>query len=89
MQQLSKKQIVYYARIIKEVGMYEILELKLRTVTEDYFVGTDKDTKHAYLFNNSSIGKTVFTDRKDALKLVKEAEKNKKTVSEEVFYEEY
>lgn len=88
MQQLTKRQVVYYARIIETVGIYEVLELRLRTIEETYFVGTEKKTKHAYLFGVNSINKTVFFDRKQALNLVKEAEKNKKEISKEVYYEE-
>ena len=86
---LSKGQVVYYARIIESVGIYEVLELKIRTVEDTYFVGTEKSTKHAYLFGFSYLNKLIFTDRKEALKLVKEAEKNKKVVSEETYYEDY
>ena len=31
----------------------------------------------------------IFYDRKDAVKKVKEAEKNRKEISEEIYYEEY
>lgn len=86
---LKKGQTVYYARIIPTVGMYEILELNLRTVTDEYFVGTENREKHAYLFGNSTLGKYIFEDRRDALKLVKEAEKNKKEISKETYYEEF
>ena len=88
MKQLTKGQVLYYARIMPTVGLYEILELKIRTVEDDYFVGTEKNTKHAYLFGYSTINKYVFKDRKLALNLVKESEKNKKEVSEETYYEE-
>ena len=83
-----KGQIVYYARIIETAGIYEVLELKIRTIEETYFVGTEKNTKHAYLLSNSYLDKLVFKDRKRVLKLVKEAEKNKKEISEETYYEE-
>lgn len=86
---LLKGQVVYYARIMPTVDVYEVLELKIRTVEDDYFVGTEKRSKHAYLFGNSAIDKYIFKDRKMALDLVKEAEKNKKAVSEETYYEEY
>jgi hypothetical protein len=86
---LKKGQIVYYARIIPTVGMYEILELKLRTVTDEYFVGTEKREKHAYLFGYSTLGKCIFKDWQEALNVVKEAEKNKKEISKEVYYEEF
>lgn len=85
---LSICDVVYYARIMPTVGVYEILELKIRTIEETYFVGIDKQTKHAYLFPNSYMDKLVFKARKSALKVVKEAEKNKIEVSNETYYEE-
>lgn len=84
----KKGQIIYYARILPVVGIYEILELKLRTITDEYFVGVEKRDKHAYLFGYSSLNKYIFENRKDALKLVKEAEKNKKEISTEIYYED-
>ena len=69
--------------------MYNLDELKIRTITDTYFVGIEKYTKKAFLFPYSSIGKTVFINRKDALKIVKEAEKNREEVSIETYYEEY
>ena len=86
---LEKGQIVYYARIIPTVEIYEVIELKLRTVENTYFVGVEESTQHAYLFGNSNLGKLVFLKRNDALKLVKEAEKSKQVVSGETYYEEY
>lgn len=87
---LKKKDIVYYTKIMPSVGIYDLCELIIRTVEDDYFVGIDKRDKHAYLFGYNSIDKTVFTDRKVALKLVQEAENNKtKVVSNESYYEEY
>jgi len=85
---LEKGQIVYYARIIENVGIYDVLELKIRTVADTYFVGTEKNSKHAYLLSNFYLNETVFYDRKQALKIVKEAEKNKKEASTETYYEE-
>lgn len=84
----KKGQIIYYARIMPTVGIYEILELKLRTVTDDYFVGVEKRDKHAYLFSYAALDKYIFINRQDALKLVKEAEKNKKEISTETYYED-
>lgn len=86
---IKKKDIVYFARIIPTTGIYEICELIIRTVTDEWFVGTDKRDKHAYLFSNKSINNKVFLQRKDALAKVKEAEKNKVYISDETEYEEY
>ncbi len=86
---LHKFDIVYHTRIYPSLGMYDLDELKIRTITENYFVGIEKYTKKAFLFPYSSIGKTVFINRKDALKIVKEAEKNREEVSTKTYYEEY
>lgn len=76
-QVLKKSDIVYHTRIFPTLGMYDLDELKIRTVEETYFVGIEKHTKTAFLLPYSSIGKTVFTDRKEALQKIREAEKNK------------
>ena len=69
---LTKNQILYFARILPP--SFNLYELKIRTVTDTYFVGTDKRTKHAFLFSYHDIGKSVFLNRSDALELVKKAE---------------
>lgn len=86
---LKRKDVVYYARIQPSLGVYDVLELIVRTVETDWFTGMDKRDKRVYLFNNKDLNKTVFTDRKEALKMVKEAEKNKKKITFEKDYEEY
>ena len=72
---IKKKQVVYWARIIPAVGIYEVYELKIRTVTDTWFVGIEKRDKQAFLLNLSEIGKTIFEERDKALQVVKEAEK--------------
>ena len=82
---------VYFARIMPTQNIYEVKDLYVRTVAEDYFVATDKKDKHTFLFMYKDIEKdnNIFYDRKDAVKKVKEAEKNRKEISEEIYYEEY
>jgi hypothetical protein len=90
MSDLKKKDIVYYARIMPSSGIYDVLELKVRTVEEDWFVGIEKRDKQAFLFADTDIDKIIFVDRNKALNLVKTAEANKKeTINDEIFYEEY
>lgn len=86
---LKRKDIVYYAKIVPNCGIYDVYELIVRTIADDYFVGMEKRDKHAFLLYYSDVGKTVFVNRKDALDKVKESEKNKKVVSDETYYEEY
>ena len=87
---ITKGTIIYYARYMEFLNIFELLELKLRTVEDNWYVGIDNRSKHAYLFYEKDIGKTIFFDRKEALKIVKDAEKNcKKEYSNEKYYEEY
>ena len=85
---MKKKDILYYARIVPKTGIYEVCELLIRTIEETYFVGIDKRDKHAYLFLYSDINNTVIENRKEALKKVKDAEKNKIKTNYEIYYEE-
>ena len=68
--------IVYWARIAPLVDTYEVDELRIRTVADTYFVGTEKDSRQAFLFSVHDMGRVIFQDRESALALVKEAEKN-------------
>lgn len=85
---MKKGDIYYYARIIPNAGIYDLLEVKIRSVYETYFVGLEKFTKQAFLFNYSDIDKIIFHDRNKALKIVKEAEKNKDKIFTEIYYED-
>ena len=58
-------------------------------IEDTYFVGEDKKDKRAYLFGYNALGDYVFHDRGEALKKVKNAEKDKVEVSNETYYEEY
>ena len=81
--------IVYYARIMPTLGTYDVCELKIRTISDTYFVGTDKRDKRAYLFSYNAVGKCIFSNRKDAVEKVITAEESSPKVSKETFYEEY
>ena len=86
---MNKGDNVYYTRIFPTVGLYEVCDLKVRTVEEDWFCATEKRTHKAFLFSYKDIGVTVFKDREQALELVLEAERHKKPISTEKYYEEY
>lgn len=68
----KKGDIVFYARCIPENGLYEVCELKIRTVNQEegWVVGVDKRDKRAYLLTKDEISKRVFEERKDALDVV-------------------
>ena len=71
------------------LGTYDVCELKIRTVTDTYFVGTDKRDKRAYLFSYNAVGKCIFSNRKDAVEKAIATEENSPKVSKETYYEEY
>ena len=88
--EVTKGQKMYYARIGEAVGMFEVIDLKIRTVEDTWFVGTEQRTKQAFLLGMNSINKTVFFDRQQALDLVLAAQsKSKKKEDSEKYYEEY
>ncbi len=90
---MKKGDILYYAKCIPNIGIYDIITIKVRGVYDNYFVTLDRSgSKQARLFNYDEIGKTIFEERKDAVIYSEEQEKlhkNEKTFSSEVFYEEY
>lgn len=86
---MEKNEIVYYVRIYPTVNTYDLCELRVRTLYEDSFVGVDQEEKRAYLISYDQIGETVFTSRAKALEVIGIAEKNKKPVASETYYEEY
>ena len=72
-----------------KLDVYDVYDLKVRTVENTYFSTIDKKDKKSYLFSYNDIGKTVFINREEAVNKTKEAEKNKPKVSAETLYEEY
>ena len=76
--EIKRGSIVYYAQCLEPVGEFEVLELKTRTVKNNWYVGIEKKDKHSYLFYDHDIGKRIFFDRNEALNVVKEAEKKHK-----------
>ena len=71
---VHKGDVWFYARAIPKNSIYEVCELKIRTVTDDYIVGIDKHDKHAYLLSYNDIDKTIFKERTDALNKVLKVE---------------
>lgn len=67
MVQLKKKDIIYYARILPKVKIYEVCEMKVRTVTDTWFVAIDTRDKRSYLFSYNNFEKILFFNREDAL----------------------
>ena len=88
--QLTKGNIVYYARIMPNLGIFDVYDVKIRTIADTWFSGVEKRDKKVFLFPYSAINKYVFLNRKDAVDMAMNAEENnKKVISTETYYEEY
>ena len=70
---MTRGDIYYYGRALSS-GVFEICELKINTITSNYFTGVDKRDKRTYLFDNSDIDKIVFKNRQDALNYIRDKE---------------
>lgn len=89
--------ILYYAQIMIPLGVYEVIELKVRTIAEledgsdSYFCGIDIKDERAYLFEFDDLDKSIFKDRDKCLFLVNQTEYEHKDdiISEETYYEDY
>lgn len=86
---INRGDKLFWVRIVPCCGIYEVHDLHIRTVGEDYFVGVDKHDKHAYLLGFNTLDDVVFADRKQALNKVHAAEKNKIEIDSDTYYEEY
>ena len=86
---IKRGDIFFWARIHPTLGVYDVLEVKVRTVADNWFVAIEKREKQVQLFYYSDIDTVLFSDRKMALAKVREAEKHKLKVNNETDYEEY
>ena len=72
---LSVGDIVYFCRIVQNCDIYELIELHIRTVCDNWFVGCSTDTKQAFLFSNKNIDKNIFFNKHTALTKLKTIKK--------------
>ena len=87
---LTKGDIVYYTRIMPNLGIFDVYDVKIRTITDTWFSGVEKRDKKVFLFPFSAIGEYIYLNRKDAVDTATNAEENnKKVISTETYYEEY
>jgi len=68
---------IYYARVVPQCDIYEVLELTVRTTHEDgWCVGIDSNgSKQAFPFTKDDLGTLIFFNEKEAAEVVKNAKK--------------
>lgn len=60
MKTINKRNTVYYTRVFPETGTYDLCDLVIRTVMDNWFCGVDKKDKRAYLLGFNEIDENVF-----------------------------
>lgn len=76
-EELKRGDNIYFARILESIGVYDLCELKIRMVCDNWFSGFDKRDKRVYLFNENDINQKVFKNRNQALNKIREMEKRR------------
>lgn len=64
---LVKGDYVLYARVLPNVNYYQIENLRIVTVRDDYITGVELNTKKTYLFNKKDALEYVFINRAEAI----------------------
>lgn len=65
---------VYWARVRENTQEFDVIDLKIATIYDTYFVCTDEKTGQRHLFSNNNWENIIFPDRHEALELVLEAQ---------------
>lgn len=68
---MEKGDVVFLCDVVPNCNTYEVIELIIRTVGDDYAVGVDNKTKQAHLFKYDMLDQYVFTTRPDAVEALK------------------
>lgn len=72
---MKNGDIVYLARVIPVCNIYEVLELKIVTITDNYIIGADVETRMSFPFSKNDIDKRVFISYNEAKEKVQELRK--------------
>lgn len=78
---LKRGDELIYTRVLAKIGYYELLDVHLVSHNDEYCTVTDTKTKQTYLIERKFSKYLLYTNRKLALKYLKEQkEKNKNLV---------
>ena len=66
--ELNEGQVVYWARCVPNCEVFDVIEVKVKNLREDYFTATDTDPRYprSYIFYYKDVGKVIFEDRIEA-----------------------
>ena len=77
--QIQKDDIIYFSHVLPNLNIYEVLEMKIRTVGVNWFVASStKNRNNVYAFKNKDIGKIVFQTYQEAYEHMKQQKESAK-----------
>ena len=65
--QMQKDDIIYFSHVLPKLNVYEVLEMKIRTVGVNWFVASStKNRNNVYAFTDDDINQIVFQTYQEA-----------------------
>ena len=77
--QMQKDDIIYFSHVLPKLNVYEVLEMKIRTVGVNWFVASStKNRNNVYAFTDDDINQIVFQTYQEAYEHMNRQKENKK-----------
>ena len=77
--QKQKDDIIYFSHVLPNLNIYEVLEMKIRTVGVNWFVASStKNRNNVYAFTDDDINQIVFSTYQEAYEHMKQQKESAK-----------
>ena len=77
--QIQKDEIIYFSHVLPKLNVYEVLEMKIRTVGVNWFVASStKNRNNVYAFTDDDINQIVFSTYQEAYEHMKQQKESAK-----------
>ena len=77
--QIQKDDIIYFSHVLPKLNVYEVLEMKIRTVGVNWFVASStKNRNNVYAFTDDDINQIVFLTYQEAYEHMKQQKESAK-----------
>lgn len=77
--QIQKDDIIYFSHVLPKLNVYEVLEMKIRTVGVNWFVASStKKRNNVYAFTDDDINQIVFSTYQEAYEHMKQQKESAK-----------
>ena len=77
--QIQKDDIIYFSHVLPNPNVYEVFEMKIRTVGVNWFVASStKNRNNVYAFTDDDINQIVFSTYQEAYEHMKQQKESTK-----------